>query len=703
MGEKTIVFEESLMNNLIKNKDNILSAICPSPDKKMSIVAKPYQWGEKDSYYVLNKDLDAVVKKDYKEYYYGISPKLNASIIKNAVCCINCALEDDKAKEFIEEKVGFSDLESFIKKYHDYFMLPCKEIKYEEGDTKEKSSADYLKVFALYSTICLFNIYGISIKLQEGFDIKKYGVQYKEEDGSVSIRGLITKELYEDLREKNYRKNEKGFFVMGEGDLDFKEIYNIDNIKIIGQDLFYSGCLLKVKKIIHNKDNVANVDTDSYKIEFERTSFATVYTMITKYVNHCFISKDDEKLIKEFFINEDKHCNKCLQNINKESDKEKICDAVNDYLENSFNVMQIGVTGMLETKDGYYVLCKRGDKVFDSHKYYPSVNGNAEIDDENVELYQNSVNEDCPTINLDDSRIDFLGEINREAYAELKTIFDERAWDTAGFCIAGNNRYISINSKSESKYFKEERRIQLNIIFKQKTDKTLTELRGLQKKAVEKYEADNLSGIRIKVYKRWSVFLLDKVKQLLTFIYSLKDIVTTSVTGIAVFFLSQKITGIEKTVSFIFAMILLALSIPKLFNRLITYAKTIKNTKSYNVIKGWHVCFWHSEKWVKENVLDWTLYRQDIKDEIENNNENKGKTLKEAYRDYRWNKVKNCLKKKHEIQSCKFHPVTACAVSIALNEKMKEEKSGIIESIKKVCDNHKKKKQQMSKIIKEKE
>ena len=257
------------------------------------------------------------------------------------------------------------------------------------------------------------------------------------------------------------------------------------NIVLLSHRLFYSGCLLKTIKI--EKKDAGNVDTVSYSIFFERTSFAAVYTL-NKYTPHKYIEGNkffetlsaDDKVAYKFY--------EALQ----ESDGENL-DAINEYLSHTITAVQIGISGMFETSDGYIILPKRDFKEYDSNQYYPSVNGNAEIDDSNVDLYENSVSEDCPTVYLDGSRIDFLGEINREAYAELKIFTYQSGWDCLGISICGN-----ANKEADYKTYDDpERRMQLNIIFKQsvEVDKSLKDIRELQKEAVEKYEAKSLEGL----------------------------------------------------------------------------------------------------------------------------------------------------------------------------------------------------------------
>lgn len=69
---------------------------------------------------------------------------------------------------------------------------------------------------------------------------------------------------------------------------------------------------------------------------------------------------------------------------------------------------------------------------------YPSVNGQSEIYDFNVEFYNESVYEDLPTLLAEErTRLDYNKELDRESYAELhiKSFVEEWEYTTDYQCL----------------------------------------------------------------------------------------------------------------------------------------------------------------------------------------------------------------------------------------------------------------------------
>ena len=136
----------------------------------------------------------------------------------------------------------------------------------------------------------------------------------------------------------------------------------------------------------------------------------------------------------------------------------------------------------------------RASKNIDDGALYPSVNGNAEVYDENVQFYNNSVYEDLPTVYLHKKRSDLLGEIAREAYGELNMPSEKESWSCYGMIISGNLPKVG-QEKSGS------RRCHFNVLFENEVDETLSDIKNRYGKASEAFENKNFAAVVVKYYK----------------------------------------------------------------------------------------------------------------------------------------------------------------------------------------------------------
>lgn len=221
------------------------------------------------------------------------------------------------------------------------------------------------------------------------------------------------------------------------GGISAREIFrDINNIILLKGHTFYSGTVLRTLYIDTGIRTYGNDAISPLQFFFERSSYGTVFTLDNCFFGHPFLNADREKLVEMYRFDDD--CKRALQKstevVNNRADYLK---AVNAYLKNTFGVNQICVTGNLITKDGVLLIGERETSSIDAGEIYPSVNGNAEVMDPNVGFYKLSANEDYPAIELTSSRIDFYGELNREAYAELAVITKSDAWKCYGFAISG--------------------------------------------------------------------------------------------------------------------------------------------------------------------------------------------------------------------------------------------------------------------------
>lgn len=226
-------------------------------------------------------------------------------------------------------------------------------------------------------------------------------------------------------------------------------------------------------------------------------------------------------------------------------------EAVNQYLKKCINVNQIGVSANIVTNDGLVLLGQRSRGNIDDGQLYPGVNGNSEVADRNVSFYSLSAYEDYPTIRLDSDRIDFFGEIGREAYAELNLNLPKQEWLCCGIIISGN---ISGEATDSAYYQETHRRLHFNIIFEHHADKSFQEIEALSKKATEAFETKRYLGIRVECEKsRWKHFL-NSIRKGVISIVSHKDFIEAAV-AIVVFLLTIT-RAIELNLTEIIALLL---------------------------------------------------------------------------------------------------------------------------------------------------
>jgi len=170
---------------------------------------------------------------------------------------------------------------------------------------------------------------------------------------------------------------------------------------------------------------------------------------------------------------------------------DKILAHVNEYIKNSYNVNQIGVSSSLKTPKQELLFGLRAAKNIDDGALYPSVNGNAEVYDEGVQFYNHSVYEDLPTIFLHNKRSDLQGEIAREAYGELNMVSTKESWSCYGMILSGNlPQAVPGNSAS--------RRCHFNVLFENEISDTLDEIQDRFQKASEAFENKNFAAVIVK-------------------------------------------------------------------------------------------------------------------------------------------------------------------------------------------------------------
>ncbi|MBO5924638.1 MAG: hypothetical protein J6Q52_00055 [Clostridia bacterium] len=537
---------DELNSHLQKFDLNYARLILPMQKSGVSVVGKyaPNFFGE--CFITLNEKLDVVESNDFSKFYYGVSPKLDSSLIIEAISNL----------EFTNTK----SLEGFIARHSTLFML-------------HKGQEKYLLPLAKYITLSVSYNYGIKIDFKdititndilEGIGSKNVFISQK--DSLLTIHGCPTEKFLDLLGKYSYICEGDEYIAISNLDegMSIYDIYcNKDNISLINGDVFYSGVLPRTLQIEEKESWHSNKDVTSLYLYYERSTYATVFALDNNFTNHPLIENDKEKLIS-FFCYDDM-CKRTYLTKPIEDGKngrQKLMSEVNRYLECSYNVNQIGVTGNIISSDGFLIYGRRAKNAIDSGKIYPSVNGNAEIADENVEFYADSVDVDYPTLSLDNATNGFGLELCREAEAELNLPLNNNLLKCYGIVISG---IVPPETKQESDYPFPYRRLHFNILFKQKIDIDFKKIKQLQTIATEKYENCELHGLSVKTYKGTLDFLQKQIENFLRKLMKWKNAIT-SVFTIALFFLSLNTINFSlkdwsTRVSFILAVVVVLMTL----------------------------------------------------------------------------------------------------------------------------------------------
>ena len=552
-------FNDTMQEDVSKQTLNFCKAIVLS-NKKISITLNHKPEHLFPRYAVLNKDLAPYYKEDFFEYYYGVSPKIDSFSIIDAISTLSFTSAEG--------------LDSYISQHCFEFML-------------HEDQAEYLLDVAKLILLTVASKYGVEFKDCAELDFLSAAdstfssvISRNQKEGTVLLHGCPCLDLIE--RFKDYRFiNNNGVWQISDRGIAFSDIYgDKSNIKLLVGKVFYSGVLLRPLEINKQKYNYENNGISNYQIIYERSSFATVCAFDDNYIDHPLLEKSRRNLEK-FFAYDDECKFRLFKFLSaKDVDEEEILSHVNEYIKCSYNVNQIGVSGNIKTSKKEILFGLRASKNIDDGALYPSVNGNAEVYDEDVQFYNNSVYEDLPTVDITKKRSDLLGEIAREAYGELNMVSTKESWSCHGMIISGN-----LPQLSQSKHTN--RRCHFNVLFENEIDETLEEIQSRYQKASESFENKTFAAIIIKYYKnRFHSFFGGLIGFLQTILQS-KDF-AESVLLLCVAFISiRSITfsfeNISSLLSLVFAGIISLTTVVKAIQYTAKILRNAKNTKKIRI------------------------------------------------------------------------------------------------------------------------
>ena len=489
-----------------KEELNFCSFITTGLKHNISVIAKYSPTALFDGFVTLDENLRTVYVDDFTDYYYGISPKIDSALIIENI-----------------SKLRFSNLDGidrFISEHSSCFML-------------HPSQEDSLLNLARYLIIAYSSNYGIKVHASpECLEISKAadptGRIIVKSDNVLRFRGCPTQKIFDAFSTLRFVKGDDSVWTISSDDgIGIDQIYeNPDNIVLLNGSTFYSGVLLKPLVLSYQKNYYENYNTATLRIDFERSTYATVFAMDGNFLYHPLLDCCKNS-ISDILYHDDMCKFRMADALKKQQasgvNAEDLLVTINEYLKTSVNVNQIGVSGNIVTSDNILLLGKRSGGAIDSGFLYPSTNGNAEVADPNVSFYSYSVYADAPSISLDDSRIDFHGEITREAYAELRQEICREDWICYGVTISGNVSHAMPNQ--ETLYSNKARRLHFNILFEQRVTASFSDACKTARFAVESFENERILGVEVKSFKNFADYAMKLVSRFFERIAESKDLI----------------------------------------------------------------------------------------------------------------------------------------------------------------------------------
>ena len=292
----------------------------------------------------------------------------------------------------------------------------------------------------------------------------------------------------------------------------------------------YSGCIPRLLSVEFIEPNESNTTIGQFKLQLGHTSYITMFGLskfdvMSDDLMNCEIingltCRELNKIFDEEELNSIKEYMSCT-NANDANDPNDYLKNellyLNNYLSNDLNVHNINVSGNLITSDGYCIFTQRGGSVVDEHTLYPSVNGGAEIFDDQVEFYKNSVEEDFPTILYNKDKVHFSHEHTREAVGELGINDNAISWNYLGISVMAGKPHEKLGSRTP---------LHFNILAEKYCLDTFDNLNNQRMYASESFENENMFGYNLNIFKNRIDLLKYRLYKIIKWCMSNKDIVT---------------------------------------------------------------------------------------------------------------------------------------------------------------------------------
>lgn len=452
---------------------NYISFLTASKGNKCSLVMEPVK--KLRSIGLMNEKF--IINEADDDFYYGLHPEVSSIQIIKGI-----------ASGFFQNETKITEFMNEISLHHPVFKLHADQERY----LMALFSATLVKMSNNFG-ICFAcdNYDDMKQKLGNSFTIQELYVKFNDNEKSIIFLSGLSDYVIEILTELQlgYKFTNNKLYLVKHGK-NLRELYNDagkleKHIKLAKGSIYYSGVMPRTVEI-EFKNDIYNAHVDTYKFHVERTTFATLDLFDNCDIIQHFLLQNHQSLLEEVFTQEDNAQNLLVNDYERQ---QELLDNINTYLSMSPNTHTIAVTGNIETCEKLLVLCERDKNSIDSSIYYPSANGQSEFKDINPDIYKNSVYEDYPTLDFsDDYRLDFEGEINREAFAELNIRLLDDSWQYYGFSF--------LLIKSENNPF-QKRRMHFNVLAKNYTKENLADVIEARNYATEKFENSKIVGLSI--------------------------------------------------------------------------------------------------------------------------------------------------------------------------------------------------------------
>lgn len=472
--------------------------------------------------FVINdtKNLAVIGKfRDENEEYWGVSPELSVDIISEY-------LEDENNKIFTNQKEFLEFINSGFDKY---WKNHPNVVAGEEGMSKAVFAHCVLAMSLEFSVKIISENNVLRTKFTSILD--ELGVYYLVDQESIFLFGRLTENQISKLNETNYNVvfNEN-YHLIEEQTSD--HLWHSLHKSLTCHVSFYSGMLTNILEIKDMGNSKGNKKVNKIETTIIGTTFATLlgtgHTKLTKeegrlygkyrLMNHDLLKELEEleeykNYIQEYYEIERKLQQEFFENFH---DDDLFNDALNKYLKQTRFPVIISAAGNVLTSNDEIVYIKRGKDIENQGRLSCSVTGYMEISDPNVTFYEDSVDDDKPTINYESKKFSYSGEFSRETRAELGINVSNGEWNYLGLLVSG------AGEKNCKEYVSS---IGVEIIAEVKSEYSLQKIRKLGSKSIESDENENILGIKINSYGNHIDFIKDLWHIGITKIIANKDLI----------------------------------------------------------------------------------------------------------------------------------------------------------------------------------
>ncbi|WP_034450471.1 hypothetical protein [Butyrivibrio sp. AE2032] len=458
----------------------------------------------------------------------------------------------------------------FLQKNRNWFCIDIDEYDQRTSYSKKYSFIQYQEAFLTRCLIASSLAFGY-IFSADGQDeliesLKNHpNIIFTQKDNKYYVRGRISDELI-----NRYADTEITVFDdRGHSEKKlFGELYRHDDNKdlVCFSPAIYSGVIPRLCKVLYEEPKIGNQDI--YKLQFEmgRTSYMTMYAFNFEnaaggtevLLNHPFMQIKTgkatyEEINRYFDLMEVQAQTKFYDDMTDAGHNPFSAEikALNDYLNNSWNIHNVNVSGNVITREDICVYTKRARIMSDPGHLFCSVNGGSEIYDKKVSYYKSSVQEDIPTISYGNDPFYFGGELTREAIAELGLSDNSPYWKYYGFtCMSGYHGKESTHALW----------LHFNVLGERYCSDSFEQISIRRMGASESMENSEIFGYKLTIVNSRKEKIVDFFKTILSALIEWKDVISIIIISLcAIKF--KDLLDLEAKINIVFAVLLIVLLI----------------------------------------------------------------------------------------------------------------------------------------------